>query len=217
MTTQLAELESNPLFQTKPLLRPEQAENLRHDIESAEAKLSNNAIQDKGEVRRQLLRLRKSYNEQAPKPFANADEEGAAAKLSRRLLDEIIQDGMLSHAEMRACPPGAPDENLRWQRDNKRKVLAWKNLQLRLRPGEQEAANLERYRPTLSRLNLDNAVVPRAMHFNVENVSGQVIVLSEKEMDALRAMAPEIAESVATMSNDERALAKRLIAGFVTT
>ena len=200
----------------KPLLRPDQAEQARRDIANAEAKLQSPHIEDKREARNQLLRLRKTTEAQIPRAPESGDEEGRMVSRSKELLEHIVADGMLSQAEMRACPPGAPDKHLAWERRNKPAILEWKNLQLRLRPGEREAANLERYRPVAGSMNLDNSVVDRKMFFGIENVTGPTVAFSDEELVALEAIAPEIRAEVASLSNEERAVIKRTIAGFVS-
>lgn len=195
----------------RPLLRPDAAAEAQKDIRSAEAKLESPHIEDKREARNQLIRLRKTATEQFPKPPASAEEEGRMAGRSQELLNHLVSDGMLSQAEMRACPPGAPDQHLAWERRNKAAILEWKNLQLRLRPGEREAANLERHRPTASRMNLDSAYVERKAFFNVDQVSGPTIVLSDEELMALETLSPDDHARVASMSSDERAVWKKMI------
>jgi len=199
----------------KPLLRPDQAAALKKDIEVAESKLTNPGIEDKQEVFKQIRNLRANYNEQVPKAPANAEEEGRLAARSAELLEHIIGDGMLSMAEMRAAPPGAPDGHLRWEKRNKAHILEWKNIQLRLRPGEREAANLERHRPTVGRMNLDTAVVERKQFYNIDLVAGPTVTLSEAELVALGAIAPEIHASVGSLTNEERAVVKRMVAGMI--
>ena len=199
----------------KPLLRPDAAEEAMHDIKSAEAKLSSPHIEDKREARNQLIRLRKTTQDQLPKAPENADEEGRMVARSNELLEAIVSDGMLSQAEMRACPPGAPDLHLAWERRHKAHILEWKNLQLRLRPGEREAANLERHRPTVNRLNLDTAFVQRKTMFNVENVESVTVVFSDEELIALEAISPEDHAKAASMSNDERAVWKKALRLFL--
>lgn len=200
----------------KPLLRPDAAEQAQRDIKNAEAKLESPHIQDKKEARNQLIRLRKTAAEQMPKPPGSAEEEGRLAKRSAELLDHIVGDGMLSQAEMRACPPGAPDLHLAWEKRNKPFILEWKNIQLRLKPGEREAANLERHRPTANRLNLDTAVVDRKQIFNVDRIETVAVVFSDEELLALEALDPEEHARVGSMSNPEREVWKRAIALFMS-
>jgi len=196
---------------TKPLLRPDQAAEAHRDIKAAEEKLKSPHIEDKREARNQLIRLRKTVTEQLPKPPASAEEEGRMATRSKQLLEHIVSDGMLSQAEMRACPPGAPDQHLAWERRNKAAILEWKNLQLRLKPGEREAANLERHRPVAGRMNLDNAVVERKMLFNIENVTGATVTFSDEELIAMQTISPEDHARVPTMSNEERQVWKKMV------
>lgn len=199
----------------KPLLRPDAAAEAKRDIENAEAKLNSPHIQDKKEARNQLIRLRQTTQAQIPKEPANADEEGKLHARSKELLEHIVSDGMLSQAEMRACPPGAPDQHLAWEKRNKAFILEWKNIQLRLRPGEREAANLERHRPTANRLNLDNAYVERKTMFNVDQVETVAVVLSDVELIALEAISPDERARVASMSNVEREVWKKAITLFM--
>jgi len=200
---------------TRPILRPHQVENAERDIKAAEEKIKSPFIEDKDEVRRQLIRLKKSLRDQAPVPPANGEEEGRLAKRSKELLEYIVSDGMLSQAEMRAAPPGAPDRHLAWEKRNKLRILEWKNIQLRLKPGEQESANLERHRPVVGSMNLDNAFVERKMFHNIEQVSGPAVVFSDEELVGLGALSAEDHARAASMSNEERAVWKRVIQTFL--
>ena len=205
------QLTPTTLESIKPLLRPDQAAEAQKDIRNAEAKLESPHIEDKREARNQLIRLRKTATEQFPKPPESAEQEGQMQSRSQALLDHIVSDGMLSQAEMRACPPGAPDQHLSWERRNKAAILEWKNLQLRLKPGEREAANLERHRPTAGRLNLDNSVVERKVLFNVENVTGATVTFTDEELIALQAISPDDRARVPSMSNEERQVWKKMV------
>jgi len=198
----------------KPLLRPRQVTELQNDIKIAEAKLDAKGIEDKKEARRQLQRLRQSYNEQVPKPPANGEEEGKMVARADELLS-YIQEGMLSAAEMRACPPGAPDRHLKWEREKKAAILEWKGLMLRLKPGESEAANLERYRPQASSMNLDNAFVTRKQFYGLENVGEPTITFNEEELRAIQALDPETHASIGLLDNEARKAVKRIISGLV--
>ncbi|MCR4338511.1 MAG: hypothetical protein NUW01_01345 [Gemmatimonadaceae bacterium] len=199
---------------TKPLLRPDAAAELKRDIQAAESKLESKHIEDKNAVRKQLIKLRETYSTQIPKPFANGEDEGAAVRRADELLASI-REGMLSAEEMRACPPGAPDRHLAWERKNKMAILEWKNLMLRLRPGEREAANLERYRPKANSMNLDNAYVQRKQFFGLENVTGPTVTFSDDELVALQALDPATHAMIGTLDNEARSAVKRLISGIV--
>jgi hypothetical protein len=131
------------VFDTKPLLRPAQVADLQAEIRSAEEKMTNPGIEDKGTARKQYLRLKKNLEDQAPKPPQNGEEEGRMVSREKAILSELLE-GMPSQEEMRKAPPGSVDKHMIWERKNKPKILEWKNLRLRLRPGENEAADLER-------------------------------------------------------------------------
>ena len=203
-------MEAATEFDTKPLLRPAQVDEMRSQVKIAEAKLSNPAILDKGEARKQLIRTRQSLEAQTPKPPASPEEEGRMVARSKALLGDILQ-GMCSQEEMRKAPPGAVDKHTGWERRNKLKILEWKNLQLRLRPGEREAANLERHRPVSSTLSMDNAAIPGQRFYIPEGV-GATVTFSEDELGQLNALRPGLRDQVAAMSNEQRAVVKDMLA-----
>src|SRR3990167_6260114 len=149
-------MEQTTQFDTKPLLRPAQLEEMQNQVKIGEAKLSNPAILDKGEARKQLIRNRQTLDSQTPKPPVDGAEEGRMVARSKHLLMDVLA-GMPSQEERRKAPPGAVDKHMGWEKRNKPAILELKNLQLRLRPGEREAANLERHRPVSSTLSMDNA------------------------------------------------------------
>ena len=132
------------------------------------------------------------------------------AARSKTLLDQILT-GMPSQEEMRKAPPGAVDKHMGWEKRNKPAIMEWKNLQLRLRPGEREAANLERHRPASSTLNMDNAVVQGKAIYIPDNV-GSTVTFSDAELDQLNALKPGLRDSVGTMSNEQRQVVKDMLA-----
>src|SRR3990167_10812588 len=197
-------------FSTKPLLRPAQIEDTKSEIKALESKLQSPHIEDKGEVAKQLRRVTKSFEEQLPRPPVDGEEEGRMISRSRDLLNDVLR-GMPSQEEMRKAPPGAVDKHMGWEKRNKQKIMEWKNLQLRLRPGEREAANLERHRPVGSTLSMDNAAVPGKMIYIPENV-GATVTFSDEEMGHIKALKPGLEETVGLMSNEQRAVVKDMLA-----
>ena len=193
-------------------LRPDQLTAATEEIKSLEDRLMSPHIQDKGEVRKQLIRVRKQTEEQAPKPPENTQEEERLVKRERLLRDEILA-GMPSQEEMRKAPPGAVDKHAGWEKRNKLKILEWKNLQLRLRPGEREAANLERHRPTASTLNMDSAQI-QGKNFFMPETTGPAVVFNTEQLAVLRQMSPQLADALALMSNPQRQEVKDAIAGI---
>lgn len=202
-------METTTQFDTKPLLRPAQLEEMQSEVKAAEAKLSNPAIQDKGEARKQLIRTRATLDSQTPKPPVDGAEEGRMVARSKQLLDEVLA-GMPSQEEMRKAPPGAVDKHMGWEKRNKAKILEWKNLQLRLRPGEREAANLERYRPAGSTLSMDNAFIQGKAIYIPQNV-GATVTFSEDELGQLNALKPGLRDTVGAMTNEQRQVVKDML------
>ena len=200
------------VFDTKPLLRPHQLDEMRNQVKVAEAKLTNPRIEDKNEARKQLLRSRKTLEEQTPRPPVDAAEEGRMVAREAQLREDIL-NGMPSQEEMRKAPPGAVDKHMGWEKRNKQKILEWKNLQLRLKPGEREAANFERHRPVASTLSMDNAVIPGKQIYIPDNV-GATVVFSDAELMQLMQIKPGLAGTVGSMTNEQRALVKDLLAAF---
>lgn len=202
------------VFDTKPLLRPDQLQIAKEEISSLEAKLSNPLIQDKGEVYKQLQRAKKATDEQTPLAPKDVEEEGRMVKRADELLAKILE-GMPSKEEMRKSPPGAIDKHMKWERANKKRIEEWKNLRLRLTAGsgDREVANLERYRPTRSTLNMDTTFVV-GKNFFMPETTGPSVVFSDAQLEVLRKLSPQLADSLALMTNPERAEVKDAIAGI---
>lgn len=202
-------MQETATFSTKPLLRPHQVEEAKQEIATAEAKLSSPAIQDKGEARRQLIRTRKTLEEQTPVPPKDAAEEGKMVARSKELLNSILA-GMPSQEEMRKAPPGAVDKHMGWEKRNKPLIAEWKNLQLRLKPGEREAANLERHRPRESTLSMDNAVVS-GKQIHIPDAVGVTVTFNDDEMAQIKALKPGLDEQVGLMTNEQRQVVKDML------
>lgn len=191
------------------LLRPHQVKDeidIRHQLEN---KLGNPHIQHKEMVSGQLNRLNKRLDQQTPQPVVAAEKD-AMIKTNAALL-ETITDGMLSAEEMRKCPPGAIDAHRAWENKNKKNIIQWKNTQLRLNTGcdDIDIANIEKYRPKMSRMNLDNAVIP-GQSIHIPSTVGPAKVISDEELDILREKAPkEVWNRLSTMDSEQRSLALR--------
>lgn len=203
-------MENTATFDTKPLLRPSQVDEMKNQVKNAEAKLTNPAIQDKGEARKQLIRARASLDSQTPKPPADGAEEGRMVARSNELLNTILA-GMPSQEEMRKAPPGAVDKHMGWEKRNKNAIMEWKNLQLRLKPGERESANLERHRPVSSSLSMDNAVVQGKAIYIPPNV-GSTVTFSDAELGQMDNLKAGLRDTVGVMSNEQRQVVKDMLA-----
>jgi hypothetical protein len=147
------------------LLRPHQRVEMESEKESLQAKLKNPNIEDKGAVQRQLNRMNQQIETQTPRPFLPTEIDSAVKKEAE--LREKILVGMPSQEEMRKSPPGAIGKHMRWEKQNKKNLEEWKNLKLRLNheDTDPDVANFERFRPTSSSLNMDNAHIPGNQYF----------------------------------------------------
>lgn len=202
------------VFDTKPLLRPDQAQAAKEEIASLEAKLRNPLIQDKGQVQKQLVNARRLTEMQTPRAPETVEEEGRMVSRGKELLSKILE-GMPSQEEMRKAPPGAVDKHLQWERRNKSRILEWKNIQLRLNAGssERDIANLEKYRPTSSTLNMDGAQI-QGKNFFMPETTGPSVVFNDEQIAFLKKLSPEIADKLGTLDNAQRQMVKDTIDGI---
>lgn len=150
------------------LLRPNQVVELEGEKKRLEAQLTH-PDSDKGAVQGQLRRLRIQLDKQTPRELQGKEKDSIVAE-QKQLLDSILE-GMPSREEMRKAPPGAVDKHMKWEKRNKEAIIRWKNNELRLNAGSEdvEIANLEKYRPTASTLNMHNAFIPGTQYFMPPN------------------------------------------------
>jgi hypothetical protein len=202
-------MQPQPVFDTKPLLRPHQVADAKEEIASLEAQMASPHVEDKNEVYKKLIRSKQTFETQVPRAPASVEEEGRMVAREKEILDSILV-GMPSQEEMRKAPPGAVDKHMKWERRNKRLIAEWKNLRLRLNPGEREAANLERHRPTSSSLNMDNAYIPGKQIYIPEGV-GATVTFNDAQIAVLRMVSPQLADALSLMSNQQRAQVKAAV------
>ena len=196
---------------TRPVayLRPDQVEEMEGEREALQRKLNNPGIQDKGQVADQLRRLDHQLETQRPKPF-NSDEIDAAVRKEKDLRERWTQ-GMLSAEEMRKAPPGATDRHIAWERRNKRVIGEWQNLMRRLHSGSdaREVASIERFRPLVSSMNMDNALIPGKQFYLPPEGAAPGVTFTDLQMGELRDLG--LADTVALMTNEQRANLKGVI------
>jgi hypothetical protein len=175
---------------THALLRQDQVEDMEDEKSVLQQKLVNPNIQDKGAVAEQLRRVARQLETQRPMPYTSEDID-RAIKREAELKGEILQ-GMLSHEEMRKCPPGAVDRHRRWEKKNKKRILEWQNIQRRLNAQneDRESASIENFRPTVSTMNLDNALIAgKQFYFGPAN-AGLPVTFSAEQLAVLRTLNP---------------------------
>lgn len=199
------------------LLRNDQVADLKEEIGIMETKLKSPLFQgDKGTVRDQLLRATHQLESQMPRPFAQ-HEIDAAVRRAQELGEQIRADGMLSHEEMRKCPPGAVDAHRSWEKRNIGRILEWKNLQRRIHAGSEDmdVADIEKLRPRTSAMSMDGALIPGKQYHLPPAGAAHPVLFSDEQIAILRLIAPEVAEKLGSLSNVQRADVKEILTDAV--
>jgi hypothetical protein len=141
-------------------------QELEGDKEYFEKQMNNPLVQDKPTVRKNLARVEHALETQSP-PVLKGEKLDKVVRREKELREELVPN-MLSHAEMRQAPPGSVGREMEFQKRYKDKIIEWKNCRrVMFRDSDDpDVANLEVYRPTKSRGNLDNAFIPgKEFHF----------------------------------------------------
>lgn len=197
---------------TKPLLRPHQQAAFQEERAALEEKMHSPHIQDKAEVGKQIRRLDTALKTQTAKPFVGKEID-EAIRLEVELRERILQ-GMPSQEEMRKNPHGAVDKHIAWEKRNKSNIELWKNCKLRLNPGseDRDLCNFEKYRPTKNSLNMDSTQIAGTNYFLPPDGAGLPVRFSDAQIELLRELAPEVAERLSLLSNDQRREVKQALA-----
>jgi len=212
---------------TRQLLRADQTQELKEKRQGLENTLSApphvlNQVQDVGALRTRLQRTVRMLEEQGPKPYSPDQVDSAVAR--EKFLRESAAQGMPTQEEMRRNPSGAVDKHRNWESRNKEKILEWKNIRRRLHEGgqiddlsnAQDVANFERYRPSggAQQLNMANEQIAGTDYYMVD--TPRSVVLDDSEIDLLKQVDPELADSLATASPEVRAAIKDTLAQLNT-
>ena len=82
--------------------------------------------------------------------------------------------------------------------------------------GATDIANVEKYRPAEAshELNMHSEQIPGKVQLGPKPGAGPSVVVGTAEVELLKTIAPDIAEKLATMSNDQRQMVKNFIAGM---
>jgi hypothetical protein len=95
--------------------------------------------------------LRRDLAENVAPTDLSGEEKNAALKAERELAEQI-KEGMLPMEVMRRNPPGAVQHHIKWEREKKDTILAWKNLRRLNNPDDdsEDLANIELLRPSMA-------------------------------------------------------------------
>lgn len=193
------------------LLRPSQTNDLLDEKKRIQTALKERPemIQDKSSALKQVRNIDKMLHDQAPKKLGGKEYD-VAAKRAEELQSKLVV-GMPSQEEMRKCPPGAIKKHTQWEKNNKKDLAEWKELQLRLNIGTDDAdvANFEKHRPTKSTLNMHNQIVEGQQFHGIENVNGRAVTFSDEDLNLLKERAPDIYGKLALMDNEGRQIVRQ--------
>lgn len=197
-------------MQTQNFLRPQQVVEMTDEKNRLERAVANPHIQDRGEAVRALRRISKQIETQTPTAFTG-DDEGKAVKREYALREKILE-GMPSQEEMRKSPAGAVGKHMAWEKRVKPFLAEWKNIKLRLGVGstDPDLANFERFRPTSSTLNMHNTIVQGTQYYMPET-SSQSVVFNDAQIELLRSLAPDVADKLSFMTNEQRSEVKKIV------
>lgn len=130
------------------LLRYNQRELLKRDMESYDVSLTEAKGKDKALLLHRKAKAQRMLDTQSPEKLS-VKEQDKLNVLEKKLRSRITEN-MPTEEVMRKNPPGAIDWNTRWLAANKKAINIWKNVRLQLNPEseDRDLANIERYRPS---------------------------------------------------------------------
>ncbi len=202
---------------TTPLLKPNQVEDFRATEEQISSMLAapphvSNAIENRGELQRQLKALRKQLETQSPRAY-EPDVKDLAVTREEHLRDKILE-GMPTQAEMRKSPVGAVDKHRAWESRIKPLLAEWKNIRKRLHADGSlgslrdaaDISNFERYRPVggSQEMNMDNALIPPKTIQLPDPGSDPAVVMSADDSETLKELDPELHSQMALLDSENR-------------
>ncbi len=216
------------LATTKTVLHPREVQELKDRKAARESMLAGTgfqggspglqkvitgAIQNQEALVREIREIDGMLERDAPQPIPS-EQIDDARRLEAELADSIRQ-GMPSQEEYRRNTAGAVDRHRAWDSAKKDAVLKWKHLRRRMwatgmsehgLSDEQDVSNVEKLRPRNVSADLGDAQIPQVRTmFQQPPGSAPVRVMSDAQKGVLQEIAPDIAESMATLPNDIRA------------
>ena len=194
------------------LLRPQQVKDTKDELARLDHMVTQPHVSDRSMMQRRIGALRRTLEELTPRGYGPVEIDGAKARADKLLAD--ITAGMLTQAEMRANPAGAVGAHMAWEKRNKDKILEWKHIQLRLNAGNEDpdVANIERFRPRsrLGELDMSVAQIARKEFLGLDK-AGTGTVINASEVSQLASLDADLAASLSTMNNEQRAVVKEFL------
>jgi len=163
----------------EPLLRPNQVADDQSEVARIDAMLAQPpSVLHNVDVQAALKHKRDlqiKLNKLSPRPYDEGERDSAVAEEAQ--LRDAISQGMCTQEEMRRKPAGAVSKHMAWEKRNKKNILRWKNMRLRMHAtgmlpdhasdAPSDIANIETFRPSggPGELNLDNCQIPGARYY----------------------------------------------------
>jgi hypothetical protein len=216
-------VEKGRLERTAPLLKVSQIEAMQDERRRLSDTLNapphlRRAIHDPALMAKTLRNIEKTLNEDSPTPYQGADQDAAVAR-EKELREQFVAD-MPTQAEMRRNPPGALDKHMNFEVRHEGNIGEWKNIRRRMllsgmlpsAMSELSASNIEMFRPAggSGELNMDGAQIPQARTFH--GLGGRSAPLSDRELELLRLLSPEIYSKIILLTADQRDEVKAALA-----
>lgn len=132
-------------------LRPSQRMAMEQDLEAVTGQMSDplasRYIQDKAGMRKHAKNIKDTLEKHAPNPYENKNEISKAMSRLKDLKEQITTN-MPSQEEMRRNRAGSVHKHMRWEKENKKKILEAKEIMARLDPKSEDPdlCNIEKWR-----------------------------------------------------------------------
>ena len=134
---------------TTNLLRFNQAENIREQLQTIDTTLNSGAkLEERGLLIRENARLKKQLKDFCPEPLNDAEKDANAIKIKE--LEAEFVPSMPTQEEMRRNPAHVVHNNIQWNKHYKKAVLEWKNRMLQQNHDSEDPdlCNIEGLRPS---------------------------------------------------------------------
>ena len=198
--------------------RPDQVAEMQDEEKRIKATLNGPphiqaSIQDPGHMVRDLKRIARQLEEQAPRPYQMEERDRAVAR-EQELRDGWLL-GMPTQSEMRRNAAGCVDKHRAWTERTNHDVQEWKNIRRRMHAtgmidgpvDARDISNVEMYRPYggAQEMNLDNPQIEGLiMHVPL---AGPTVgkPFTDEKIALLKELAPDLVDKLAVMDAEDRA------------
>jgi hypothetical protein len=206
------------------LMRPSQVAEAKEELAQIEATLNapphiRGRISDPRMMQKRRQSLRNELDKNAPRAYAKSELDAAIKEYNS--LSDFIAEGMPSNATMRRNPAGAVGQHISWEKRTEKAVLRYKHIGLRLLATGAVPDNMKHGTDIssverLRKLDGDNdsmegAQIPKVRDYHIGRDVARSVIFKDEEIAIVQQMDPEIAEQLAVLDADQRAIVKKHI------